>query len=194
MSVSKLKLSKSLSKSNYVKNLCIKATCEIKEIADYHDHKLNPQLINDLMNFLEKEISTGKFSQSDIDKSSLLKHIIESTFGSELTEEEIKFIDTQVQYIIDNKLIKKNIIYIYFKTCRFNRICKISYKLCKHALFNLIQSKIQSQIPIINLLQIHGCTTINQIVVYNIGAQIANIAGTYGPATIKVLSIILLFL
>ena len=113
MSVSKLKLSKSLSKSNYVKNLCIKATCEIKEIADYHDHKLNPQLINDLMNFLEKEISTGKFSQSDIDKSSLLKHIIESTFGSELTEEEIKFIDTQVQYIIDNKLIKKKTLFTY---------------------------------------------------------------------------------
>ena len=113
MSVSKLKLSKSLSKSNYVKNLCIKATCEIKEIADYHDHKLNPQLINDLMNFLEKEISNGKFSQSDIDKSSLLKHIIESTFGSELTEEEIKFIDTQVQYIIDNKLIKKKTLFTY---------------------------------------------------------------------------------
>ena len=189
MSVSKLKLSKSLSKSNYVK-----ATCEVKEIADYHDHKLNPQLINDLMNFLEKEISSGKFSQSDIDKSELLKHIIESVFGSELTEEKIKFIDTQVQYIIDNKLIKKNIIWISFKSGRLGRICKISYKLCKHALFNLIQSKIQSQIPIINLLQIHGCTTINQIVVYNIGAQIANIAGTYGPATIKVLSIILLFL
>ena len=104
MTVSKLKLSK----SNYVK-----ATCEVKEIADYHDHKLNPQLINDLMNFLEKEISTGKFSQSDIDKSSLLKHIIESTFGSELTEEEIKFIDTQVQYIIDNKLIKKKTLFTY---------------------------------------------------------------------------------
>jgi len=43
-------------------------------------------------------------------------------------------------------------------------------------------------------MQYNGCTTINQIVVYNIGAQIANIAGTYGPATIKVLSIILLFL
>ena len=113
MSVSKLKLSKSLSKSNNVKNLVIKATCEVKEIADYHDHKLNPQLINDLMNFLEKEISNGKFSQSDIDKSELLKHIIESVFVSELTEEEIKFIDTQVQYIIDNKLIKKKTLFTY---------------------------------------------------------------------------------
>jgi hypothetical protein len=64
------------------------------------------------MNFLEKEISTGKFSSSDIDKSELLKHIIESVFG-ELTEEEIKFIDTQVQYIIDNKLIKKKTLFGY---------------------------------------------------------------------------------
>jgi len=43
-------------------------------------------------------------------------------------------------------------------------------------------------------MQYNGCTTINQIVVYTVGAKIATITGTYGPATIKVLSIILLFL
>jgi hypothetical protein len=61
---SNLKLSNSLAKINYAKNLVIKGTCELKSIPDYQEHKLNPQLVNDLMNFLEKEISSGKFSKA----------------------------------------------------------------------------------------------------------------------------------
>lgn len=64
------------------------------------------------MNFLEKEISSCKFNKEGIDKSELLKYIIESVFG-ELSEEQIKFIDGQVQYIIDNKLIKKKTFFGY---------------------------------------------------------------------------------
>ena len=49
----KLKLQNSLAKTNYVKTLVVKGTCAVKELVDYGDHKLNPQLVNDLMNFLE---------------------------------------------------------------------------------------------------------------------------------------------
>jgi len=37
----KLKLKNSLAKVNYVKTLVIKGTCEVKEIVDYVDHRLN---------------------------------------------------------------------------------------------------------------------------------------------------------
>ena len=54
----KLKFKKSLAKENYVKNLVIKGTCQVKEnVIDYDQHKLDPQLVNDLMIFIENEIS-----------------------------------------------------------------------------------------------------------------------------------------
>ena len=63
----KLKLKKSLAKQNYVKNLVIKGTCQVKEnVIDYDLHKLDPQLINDIMNFIEKEISQCKYLKKDL--------------------------------------------------------------------------------------------------------------------------------
>ena len=50
-----------VAKENYVKTLVIKGACQVKEnVIDYDQHKLNPQLVNDIMNFIEKEISQGK--------------------------------------------------------------------------------------------------------------------------------------
>ena len=49
-----LKLKKSLAKENYVNNLIIRGSCQVKEIVDYENQKTNPQLIQDLMNFIEK--------------------------------------------------------------------------------------------------------------------------------------------
>ena len=57
----KLKLKKSLAKENNVKNLVIKGTCQVKEIVAYEEHKFDAQLIDDLMNFIEREITEGKY-------------------------------------------------------------------------------------------------------------------------------------
>ena len=107
----KLKLKNSLAKVYYVKTLVIKGTCEVKEIVDYVDHKLNPQLINDLMNFIELEISKGKFSKEDFDKSKILQDIMLSVFN-DLSESEIQWLENQIQYILDNKLVKKNTLFL----------------------------------------------------------------------------------
>jgi len=109
--MTKLKLKNSLAKVNYVKTLVIKGTCEVKEIVDYVDHKLNPQLVNDLMNFIELEISKGKFSKEDFDKSKILHDIMLSVFN-DLSESEIAWLENQIQYIIDNKLVKKNTLFL----------------------------------------------------------------------------------
>ena len=97
--MTKLKLKNSLAKVNYVKTLVIKGTCEVKEIVDYVDHKLNPQLVNDLMNFIELEISKGKFSKEDFDKSKILHDIMLSVFN-DLSESEIAWLENQIQYIL----------------------------------------------------------------------------------------------
>jgi hypothetical protein len=107
----KLKLKNSLAKVNYVKTLVLKGTCEVKELVDYETHKLNPQLINDLMNFLELEISNGKFSKEDFDKSKILQDIMINVFG-ELSESELQWLENHIQYILDNNLIKKNTFFL----------------------------------------------------------------------------------
>jgi len=40
-----LKLKKSLAKENYVNQLVIKGTCQVKEINNYEKHKFDSQLI-----------------------------------------------------------------------------------------------------------------------------------------------------
>ncbi len=107
-----LKLKKSLAKENYVKTLVIKGTCEVKEkVVDYEDRKFDPQLVNDLMNFIEKEISKGKYSKKDFDKSKILQDIVVSVFGN-LSESELKWLENTIQHIIDNKLVKKNTLFL----------------------------------------------------------------------------------
>jgi hypothetical protein len=105
-----LKLKKSLAKENYVNQLVIKGTCQVKEIVDYEKHKFDSQLIQDLMNFIESEISDGKYSKKDkdFDKSNILQDILISVFG-DLSETELKWLENTIQRIIDNKLVKKTL-------------------------------------------------------------------------------------
>jgi hypothetical protein len=105
-------LKKSLAQENYVKTLVVKGTCQVKEkVIDYEQHKLDPQLINDIMQFIEKEISKGKYSKKEFDKSKILQDIIVSIFG-ELNEAENKWLESTIQHIIDNKLVKKNTLFL----------------------------------------------------------------------------------
>jgi hypothetical protein len=102
-------LKKSLAQENYVKTLVIKGVCQVKEtVIDYEQHKLDPQLVNCIMNFIEREISKGKYCRKEFfDKSKILSDIIVSIFG-ELNEAENKWLESTIQHIIDNKLVKKN--------------------------------------------------------------------------------------
>jgi hypothetical protein len=66
-------LKKSLAQEQYVKSLVVRGTCQVKENAiDYEQHKLDPQLVNCIMNFIEKEISKGKYCKKEFDKSKIL--------------------------------------------------------------------------------------------------------------------------
>lgn len=102
----KLKLRKSLAKTDYVQNLIQKGICEIKEINNFKNLKMNPQLINDVMNFIELEISKGKFSKADLDKSGILQEVLKGCF--DMTDEDLLWIENHVTFLLDNKLVKKN--------------------------------------------------------------------------------------
>ena len=63
------------------------------------------------MNFIEKEISKGKYSKKDFDKSKILQDIVVSVFGN-LSESELKWLENTIQHIIDNKLVKQNTLFL----------------------------------------------------------------------------------
>ena len=68
-----LKLQNSLEKSNFIKQLLLKAICEIKtNLVDFEQYKLNQQLINDVINLVKSEISKSKYNKEDFDKSGII--------------------------------------------------------------------------------------------------------------------------
>ena len=102
-----LKLQNSLEKSNFIKQQILKAICEIKtNLVDFEQYKLNQQLINDVINFIKSEISKSKYNKEDFDKTEIIKEIMNAVFGS-LTESELIILDSSIQFILDNKLVKK---------------------------------------------------------------------------------------
>ena len=84
-----IKLQNSLEKSNFNKQLILKAICEIKtNLVDFEQYKLNQQLINDVINFVKSEISKSKYNKEDFDKSEIIKEIMSQVFGT-LSEKEL---------------------------------------------------------------------------------------------------------
>jgi hypothetical protein len=97
-------------------------------------------------------------------------------------------LENQIQHIIDNKLVKKN---TYFKRIQFVQergyyIIKASIKLMNYSIKILFNKHIQNTIPLLGQIPIHGITSLNQLIVYGIGAEIG--------LEMKVIMIILLFL
>jgi len=146
-----LKLKKSLAKENYCNQLVIKGTCQVKEIVDYENQKTNPQLIQDLMTFIENEITESKYTKKDkdFDKSKILQDIIISVFG-DLNESEVKWLENQVQHIIDNKLVKKNTCFKRLQFIKKNSyfIIKTSIKIINYSIKIIFNKRVQSTIPL----------------------------------------------
>jgi hypothetical protein len=124
-----LKLKKSLAKENFCNQLIIKGSCQVKEIVDYENQKTNPQLIQDLMTFIENEIAESKYTKKDseFDKPKILEDILISVY-SNLDDSEKKWLEHQIQHIIDNKLVKKKTLILK----GYNLLKKTVITLSKH--------------------------------------------------------------
>ncbi len=100
---SKLKPKKTLALEQFVKTLIVKGVCEIKELVDYETQKMNPQLVTDILTFVESQVQQSKF-KGKIDKKQLVLDILATCY--ELSEAEKSVIDTMIQHNIDNNLVK----------------------------------------------------------------------------------------
>lgn len=116
----KIVLRKTLAVESFVKSLVQRGTLEIKEIVDFQNQKLNPQLLQDLMLFIEEEISTSKYKKQNINRSELVKTILAGVF--EFTDEEQDYLEKQITHLLDNGMLKKSI---------FKKVGSTLYKLIK---------------------------------------------------------------
>ena len=62
--------------------------------------------MNDVINFVKSEISKSKYNKEDFDKSEIIREIMNQVFGT-LTETELIILDSSIQFILDNNLVKK---------------------------------------------------------------------------------------
>ena len=118
-----------------------------------------------------------------------MRDIIVSIFG-DLNEDENKFIESTIQHIIDNKLVKKNT--LFFKRFRFIEkssydIFKVSIRIIDYTIKILFNERFQSIIPLLQHLPSHyiGISSVAELVV----CGMSEIGLSY-----KVIAIILLFL
>jgi hypothetical protein len=110
----KLKIRNSLAVESFTRSLVQLATLQIKEIPGHESMKLSPQLISDVMRFIESQIQESKYKTADISRTELVKAIMSSVF--ELTESEMDYLDKSITHLIDSGVLKKN----YFK-----KACKL---------------------------------------------------------------------
>lgn len=124
-----LKLKKSLAKENFCNQLILKGSCQVREVVNYENQKTNPQLIQDLMTFIENEIAESKYTKKDseFDKPKILEDILISVY-SNLDDSEKIWLEKQIQHIIDNKLVKKKTLILK----GYNLLKKTVITLSKH--------------------------------------------------------------
>jgi hypothetical protein len=105
----KLKIRNTLAIESFTRSLVQLAALQIKEIPGYETMKLSPQLISDVMKFIESEIQESKYKSADISRTELVKAIMSLVF--ELSESEMDFLEKSIVHLIDSGILKKN----YFK-------------------------------------------------------------------------------
>lgn len=119
-----------------------------------------------LMRSIEKKLHDKTLLKQsflkDIDKTDILMQIIISLFPA-ITDSEIKTINKIVNIIINNDLVKYNIVYESAKK-KFAVGCKRSYRLIKYFTYNFFTNNISNKMPIVNKYS----NTAEQIIVYKV--------------------------
>lgn len=100
----KFRLHNSVNQHNYVFNLLNKASLQIKEIANYENLKLSPELTKSVCIFVEDSVNSFPKKHRKVNKKQIVIDVIKNVFTS-LTEDEIKNIEQQIDFLLQNKMI-----------------------------------------------------------------------------------------
>lgn len=101
-----LKLKNSSRQKNFVAGLIIKGCIQVKQINAYESQKMSQEITESVAKFIEKEIYKESGIKDDtFDKKALTKEILRQCY--DLAEEELTIIDSQLEYLIENNIVKK---------------------------------------------------------------------------------------
>jgi len=99
-----VKLKNSLAIHNFVFGLIKKLALKIKEIENFTNLKMNPELTKYICQCVEQELSkVAKKLKTKIDKTKIVTEVLTQVFG--LSDTEVLQIESQVDFLFDNKLI-----------------------------------------------------------------------------------------
>jgi hypothetical protein len=88
-------------------NLVDMALSEVRSIPQYSSLRLNPELTKSLCVFIEDVVSSFSKTQADkIDKTNVAVEVLTKAFG--LSPAEVENIKSQVEFLVENKLISKS--------------------------------------------------------------------------------------
>ena len=99
-----VKFKNSLKQHDFVFSLIKKGKMKIMEIDNYQLLKLNQELTKYVSNAIEEEMV--KSLDEKVDKKEILIEIMKQVF-TDLNDEDLKILEDQVLFLLDNKHIKK---------------------------------------------------------------------------------------
>ena len=91
---------------NFVGGLIVKSILQVKSIHAFEEQKLNQEITESVAKYIEKEIfHDGTIKSESLDKRSIVKEVLKQCYN--LAEEDLVIIDSQLDYLIENKIVKK---------------------------------------------------------------------------------------
>ncbi len=101
-----VKFKNSLAIHSLVFGLIKRISFKIQEIENYQSLKMNPELTTYVLQCIKEEIAQMKKSlASKVDAKAILVEVLKNVFN--LSDTEITQIEAQLDFIADNKLLKK---------------------------------------------------------------------------------------
>lgn len=115
--MNQVKFKNSLAVHDFIYSTLIKKlTLKIKEIENFEELRLNPELTRFILSCIHEEVKLiGKTWSKKIDIKAILTEIIKNAFN--LNNDEVSQLQTQIDFILDNYLIKKKGLLTSFIDC-----------------------------------------------------------------------------
>ena len=166
--------------STLIKKLVLK----IKEIENFESLKLNPELTRYILSCIYKEvILIGKSWSKKVDIKEILIHILKTAFN--LNTDEVDQLIAQIDFILDNSLVKKKSNFKICSICKFAKsifpidsirnftnTIKTNWNnpqyyihLIKSGIINFIENSIENVIPV---PQIQNYNNLSQIITFDL--------------------------
>ena len=102
-----IKFKRKLREHSIIRTIIQKCVCRIKEIPQYQILKYESQLIRDIMNVVNEQLSNERKIEKVVDKKEIVKEVYKSVFKEEINEDLENYINKKINFLLDTKIVKK---------------------------------------------------------------------------------------